>query len=68
MPLRAENCLASGEVPTEGMQVGGSCPVPCVVSALETDLLQLQNESLSHILPEACWRESFQKGKMNRKI
>lgn len=68
MPLRAENCLTSGEVPTEGMQVGGSSPAPCMVSALETNLLHLQNESLSHILPEACLRESFQKGKMNRKI
>lgn len=40
----------------------------CTVPALETHLLHLQNESLLQILPETSLRESFQKGKINRKI
>lgn len=38
------------------------------MSALEMNRPHLQNKSLLQILPEACWRESFQKGKINRKI
>lgn len=51
-----------------GSGSAGGRMLSCTVSALGTNLLHLQNESLLQILPEASLRESFQKGKINRKI